>query len=46
MPGNVLFLLFVLTIFGAEVLNFCVRDGNRWIHLAIVTRHKLSKLDK
>ena len=25
-------------IFAAEVLNFCVRDENRCVHLAIVTR--------
>ena len=25
------------TIFGVKVLNFCVRDGNRCIHFAIVT---------
>ena len=25
------------TTIGAEVLNFCVRDGNRCIHFAIVT---------
>ena len=25
------------TIVGAEVLNFCVRDGNRCVHFAIVT---------
>ena len=35
----------VRTIFGAKVLNFCVRYGNRCIHFAIITRH-LSKLDK
>ena len=43
LPGNVLSSL-LRTIFGAEVLNFCVRDGNRCVHFAIVTRH-LSKLD-
>ena len=26
------------TTLGAEVLNFCVRDGNRCVHFAIVTR--------
>ena len=25
------------TIVSAEMLNFCVRHGYRWIHLAIVT---------
>ena len=25
------------TIVGAHVLNFCVRDGNRWTHMAINT---------
>ena len=25
------------TIFAVEVLNFCVRDGNRCFHFAIVT---------
>ena len=25
------------TIVGADVLNFCVRDGNRWTHIAINT---------
>ena len=25
------------TIVGANVLNFCVRDGNRWTHIAINT---------
>ena len=24
-------------IVGATVLNFCVRDGNRWTHIAINT---------
>ena len=33
--GNYLFSR--LTIFGVKVLNFCVRDGNRCIHFAIVT---------
>ena len=33
--GNYLFLQ--LTIVGVKVLNFCVRDGNRCIHFAIVT---------
>ena len=25
------------TIVGVRVLNFCVRDGNRWTHIAINT---------
>ena len=25
------------TIVGARVLNFCVRDGNRWTHMTINT---------
>ena len=29
--------IFAYTIVGVEVLNFCVRDGNRCIHFAIVT---------
>ena len=28
----------VRTIVGAEVLNFCVRHGNRCVHFAIVTK--------
>ena len=31
-------------IFAADVLNFCVRDGNRCDHIAIVTRSLLLKL--
>ena len=27
------------TIVGAHVLNFCVRDGNRWTHMAINTNY-------
>ena len=27
-----------LAIFAAEMLNFCVRDGYRCVHLAIATR--------
>ena len=27
-----------LTTIGVKVLNFCVRDGNRCVHFAIVTR--------
>ena len=30
------------TTFTATVLNFCVRDGNRCVHSAIVTRLFLS----
>ena len=33
--SDVLFLL--ITIFGSEVLDFCVRDGNRYFHFDIVT---------
>ena len=33
--GNLLFSL--LTIFAVNELNFCVRDGNRCILIAIVT---------
>ena len=29
--------IFAYTIVGVKVLNFCVRDGNRCIHFAIVT---------
>ena len=29
--------MFAYTIFAAEVLNFCVRDGNRCGHFAIAT---------
>ena len=36
-PGNVL-LLHKRTTIGAEVLNYCVRYGNRCVHFAIVTR--------
>ena len=31
------------SIVGAEVLNFCVRDGNRCIHFAIVTNLNIEK---
>ena len=27
------------TIVGVHVLNFCVRDGNRWTHLTINTNY-------
>ena len=40
MPGNDLSLP-LRTIVSAEVLNFCVRYGNRCVHFAIVTRHSL-----
>ena len=26
-----------VTIVGVHVLNFCVRDGNRWTHMTINT---------
>ena len=29
--------IFAYTIFAVKVLNFCVRDGNRCVHFAIVT---------
>ena len=29
--------IFANTIVGAEVLNFCVRDGYRWVHFANIT---------
>ena len=29
--------IFAYTIVGVKALNFCVRDGNRCIHFAIVT---------
>ena len=33
------------TIVGAHVLNFCVRNGNRWTHMAIKTNYSfISKL--
>ena len=27
------------TILGAKKLNYCVRHGNRWVLLAIITTH-------
>ena len=27
------------TIVGVHVLNFCVRDGNRWTHMTINTNY-------
>ena len=39
--GDDLFLL--KTIFGAEELNFCVRDGNRCTLFAIVTKENIFK---
>ena len=32
------------TIVGANVLNFCVRDGNRWTHIAINTNYFIVQL--
>ena len=29
------------TIVGVQVLNFCVRDGNRWTHLTINTNYSI-----
>ena len=37
MPGNDLFSL-LGTIVDAEMLNYCVRDGNRCDHIAKITR--------
>ena len=31
------------TIVGADVLNFCVRDGNRWTHMTINTNYSFYK---
>ncbi len=36
--------IFAYTIVGVRVLNFCVRDGNRCTHSAIVTKKILEKL--
>ena len=33
-----IFTMASIAIFAAEVLNFCVRDGNRCDHFAIITR--------
>ena len=35
--------IFAYTIFAVKVLNFCVRDGNRCIHFAIVTNTIIEK---
>ena len=32
------------TIVGVHVLNFCVRDGNRWTHIAINTNSYLEEV--
>ena len=32
------------TIVGANVLNFCVRDGNRWTHMTINTNSLAEEL--
>ena len=32
------------TIVGVQVLNFCVRDGNRWTHLTINTNYLIWNL--
>ena len=32
------------SIIGAKELNYCVRDGNRWSLLAIVTGLKLNNM--
>ena len=32
------------TIVGVQVLNFCVRDGNRWTHLTINTNYLIRNL--
>ena len=36
-------LIFAYTIVSVKVLNFCVRDGNRCIHFAIVTNLNIEK---
>ena len=33
------------TIVGVQVLNFCVRDGNRWTHTPINTNYICRKTD-
>ena len=30
------------TIVGVRVLNFCVRDGNRWTHMTINTNYAMA----
>ena len=32
------------TIVGVQVLNFCVRDGNRWTHLTINTNSRAEEV--
>ena len=32
------------TIVGVQVLNFCVRDGNRWTHLTINTNSMVEEV--
>ena len=32
------------TIVGVHVLNFCVRDGNRWTHMTINTNSKTEEV--
>ena len=32
------------TIVGVHVLNFCVRDGNRWTHMTINTNSYLEEV--
>ena len=32
------------TIVGVHVLNFCVRDGNRWTHMTINTNSLLEEV--
>ena len=32
------------TIVGVHVLNFCVRDGNRWTHMTINTNSMLEEV--
>ena len=32
-----------LSTFGAKELNFCVRDGNRWVLFAIITTMDISR---
>ena len=32
------------TIVGVHVLNFCVRDGNRWTHMTINTNSSVEEV--
>ena len=32
------------TIVGVQVLNFCVRDGNRWTHTTINTNYSFLRI--